>query len=220
MPIKRPIIAAFTLVALAATPTLGARSAPLKNVPRSGLQVTEGTLAAYGHKGQIRTRDAAMRAVVRGHDADRARVSFNLLGPSKRTSARDAGIVHRRIGLRLLAANPCNLVNVTWQSAPTQAIEVQVKTNPAQTTSAQCANSGYDTIAVVPLTLPVSATRTHTLEATVRPVGSGAVYLRVLADRGIVWEGALPAVLVAEVRGSVGVRSDMGDYAFRLSTGR
>jgi hypothetical protein len=47
----------------------------------------------------------------------------------------------------------------------------------------------------------------------VRPVGPGAVYLTVLADQGIVWEGALPAALVSAASGPVGVRSDNGDSA-------
>jgi len=222
MPIKRSLITALALAALAATPTFGASSAHLTNVPRSAMQVTEGALATYGHQGQVRTRDAAMRAVVRdhGHHADRARLSFQLLGPSTTTSALGSGIVRQQIGLKMLAADPCNLVYVMWHSAPTQAIEIQVKSNPGETTSAQCGNGGYNTIAQIPLTMPISPLKSHALEARVRPAGNGAAYLAVFADRVMVWEGALPAQLVANLSGPAGVRSDNGDYVFRLSTGR
>ncbi len=220
MTIKRPLITALALAALAATPTLAAPSAPLKNVPRSALQVTEGALATYGHQGQVRTRDAAMRAVVRdhGHHAARARLSFQLMGTSTSTAALGSGIVRQQIGLKLLAADPCNLVYVMWHSVPTNAIEIQVKSNPGETTSSQCGNAGYNTIAVVPLTTQSSSGRAHALEARVRPAGNGAAYLTVFADKAIVWEGALPASLVGSLNGPAGVRSDNGDYVFRLST--
>jgi hypothetical protein len=121
MSIKRPLITALALAAVAATPTLGASSAPLHNVPRSALQVTEGALAGYGHQGQVRTSDPAMRAVVRDHGvhANRARLSFRLLGTSTTTSTLGSGIVRQQIGLKMLAANPCNLVYVMWHSVPT-----------------------------------------------------------------------------------------------------
>jgi hypothetical protein len=222
MPIKRPLITALALAALAATPTFGAPSAPLKNVPRSAMQVTEGALAAYGHQGQVRTRDAAMRAVVRDHGrhANRARLSFQLLGTSATTTTLGSGIVRQQIGLKLMASNPCNLVYVMWHNVPTQEIEIQVKSNPGQTTSSQCGNAGYHTIAEVPLTAPVSPTRAHALEARVRPIAGGAVDLTVFADKGVVWDGQLPAALVANLSGPAGVRSDNGDYVFRLSTGQ
>jgi hypothetical protein len=221
MEIKRPLITALALAALAATPTFAASSGPLKNVPRSAMQVSEGALGTYGHQGQVRTRDAAMRAVVRDHGrhADRARLSFQLLGPSTTTSALGSGLVRQQIGLKLMASDPCNLVYVMWHNVPTQEIEIQVKSNPGQTTSAQCGNAGYHTIAAVPLTSPVSLTRSHALEARVLPAADGGADLTVFADKVVVWQGELPAALVANLSGPAGVRSDNGDYAFRLSTG-
>ena len=222
MPIKRPLVTVLAMAAVAATPTLGAPAAPLKNIPRSALQVTEGALAAY-HDGQVRTRDAAMRAVVRDHGrhAARARLSFQLRGASTTTAPLGSGIVRQQIGLKLLAADPCNLVYVMWRSAPDRVIEIQVKSNPGQTTSAQCGNRGYNTIAVVPLaTPPASDARPHALEARVRPTADGADALTVFADKTVVWQGTLPTALVAGLDGPAGVRSDNGDYVFRLSTGR
>jgi hypothetical protein len=62
--------------------------------------------------------------------------------------------------------------------------------------------------------------RAHALEARVTPSADGAPYLRVFADKALVWEGALPASLTTDLNGPAGVRSDNGDYVFRLSTGR
>lgn len=223
MPIKRPLVTVLAMAAVAATPTLGAPAAPLKDIPRSALQVTEGALAAYGQHGQVRTQDPAMRAVVRDHGrhARRARLSFRLRGESTTTAPLGSGIVRRQIGLKLLAADPCNLLYVMWHSVPDHEIEIQVKSNPGQTTSAQCGNRGYMTIASVPLAgAAASDTSAHALEARVRPVADGTDRLTVFADKTIVWQGALPAALVAGLDGPAGVRSDNGDYVFRLSTGR
>jgi hypothetical protein len=209
------------IAALAATPTLAAPTAPLKTVPRSALLVTEGSLTAQGTHGALRTHDAAMRAVVRdrGHHATRARLSFQLRGPSTTTQALGSGIVRRQVGLKLLAGDPCNLVYVMWRAAPDRSIEVLVKRNPGQTTSAQCGNAGYHEVALVPLTAAPSTDRDpHVLQARVRAVASGAVALTVFADGNVVYQDTLPASLAAGLTGPAGVRSDNGDYVVRLSS--
>jgi hypothetical protein len=221
-PRRRALVVAAAVAALAATPSLAAPTAPLKTVPLSSLQVTEGTLSPFGTDGSLRTTDPAMRAVVRdhGHHATRARLSFQLRGPSTTTTALGSGLIRQQIGLKLLAANPCNLVYVMWRDSPDRAIEVSVKSNPGQTTSAQCGNAGYSDVAVIPLTSAAATDRSpHVIEARVRSSLSGAK-LTVLADKAVVYQGTLPAATTAGLNGPAGVRSDDGDYTLRLSTGR
>jgi hypothetical protein len=222
-PWRRALVGVAAVAALAATPSLAAPTAPLKTVPLSALSVTEGTVTPYLASSSVQTADPAMRAVVRdhGHHATRARLSFKLRGPSTTTTALGSGLIRQQIGLKLLAANPCNLVYVMWRDSPDRSIEVQVKSNPAETTSAQCGNDGYHDVAVEPLTsAPATDFSPHVLEARVRPVAGNADVLTVFADGTVAWQGTLPAALVAGLNGPAGVRSDDGSYVFRLSTGR
>jgi hypothetical protein len=218
---RRALLSLAAVAALAATPSLAAQTTPLKTVPRSALAVSEGSIVPLGSGGAVRTADPAMRLVVRdhGHHATRARLSFQLRGASTTTTALGSGLVRQQIGLKLLAADPCNLVYVMWRDSPDRSLEISVKRNPGETTSAQCGNAGYQDVAVVPLTTPPSADLSaHVLEARVRPSSTGAA-LTVFADGTPVWQGTLPAALTAGLNGPAGVRSDDGNYVFRLSTG-
>jgi hypothetical protein len=194
----------------------GARAPHYRAVGLERLDVTAGAVQEAG--AWLQTRSGEMRATERdrGRHAATARLRFRLLGPSDEVVPLGSGLVRRQIGLKLRAADPCNLVYVMWRSAPDSRIAIFVKRNPGQTTSAQCGNRGYTDVATVPAATAADGAA-HVLEARTRPVPGGGLRLVVLTD-GVVWaRETLPAALVSGLDGPVGVRSDNGAYAFRLA---
>lgn len=219
MNFNRPRIALIALaIALTTTPALAATN-PWKAIHPADLEVTSGAISPAG-KTTLRTRDAEMRAVVRdgGRHANRARLRFKLLGDSQTTKPLGSGLVRRQIGLKVNAADPCNLVYVMWRAYPDRAIEISTKRNPGQTTSAQCGNRGYTDVAVIPR--PAAPNATHTLEVRTRRVADGGLVVAVYADARLARRVTLGPELASGLEGPVGVRSDNGDYLFRLSTRR
>jgi hypothetical protein len=215
---RRHIALIALAAALGATPALATGAPAWKPVKKTNLEVTEGTIAPAG-KVTLRTRSAAMRAVVRdgGRHATAAQLRFKLLGDSETVKPLGSGLVRQQIGLKLRAANPCNLLYVMWHAAPESEIEVQVKSNPGQTTSAQCGNRGYSEVATIPM--PAPDRRLHVLEARTRRAANGSLALAVYTDGRLRRHLTLPAG-VAAGEGPIGVRSDNGDYLFRLSARR
>jgi hypothetical protein len=218
---SRIIAAALAAAALAAGVADAAKTKPFTAIRLSGLTVTEGTIMPAGAGQTLRTTDPAMRAVAddSGRHASSARLWFRYLGESTTTVPLGSGLIRRQIGLKLRAPDPCNLVYVMWHAYPDDAIEVQLKSNPGQTTSAQCANNGYSTVATIPLgrgdaTADHSA---HRLEVRTRRASNGNLALSVFSDGSLLRRLTLPAALTAGMEGPIGVRSDNGEYLFRLS---
>jgi hypothetical protein len=122
------------------------------------------------------------------------------------------GELRQQIGLKLRAQDSCNVIYVMWHVAPQPGIAVSVKSNPNQSTHAQCADRGY-------INLPSQPTA---FDATIRPneprtlraeiVGNR---LTVFADGVIAWQGALPEQAFA-FDGPSGVRTDNGAFEFDL----
>jgi hypothetical protein len=215
---RRHIALLALTAALGATPVI-AHGAPVwKPVKQAKLEVTEGTISPAG-KVTLRTRSAAMRAVVRdgGRHATAAQLRFKLLGDSETVKPLGSGLVRKQIGLKLRATNPCNLLYVMWHAAPDSAIQVQVKRNPGQTTSSQCGNRGYTSLATIPM--PAPDRRQHLLEARTRRAANGSLVLTIYTDARLLRRMTLPAGATAGLAGPIGVRSDNGDYVFRLSAG-
>ena len=221
MSARPPQILATALVALAAlgSGASAAKAPAWKDLRPANLEVTEGAITPAG-KVVMRTRSAAMRAVARdgGRHATKARLRFRALGASDTVKPLGSGLVRRQIGLKLRAANPCNLLYVMWHATPEQSIQVQVKRNAGQTTSAQCGNRGYTELASIPM--PPADRALHTLEAQTRRLAGGALSLAIYADGDLVQRLTIPADLAAGLEGPVGVRSDNGHYLFRLAARR
>ena len=207
----------IALAVFALAPTLaGARAPQYRGVGLARLDVTAGAVGRSG--GWLQTRSGEMRAIERdgGRHAATARLRFRLLGASDDVAPLGSGLVRRQIGLKLRAADPCNLVYVMWPSAPDSRIAIFVKRNPGQTTSSACGNRGYTDVATVPAATADDGAP-HLLEARTRRTADGGLALTVLTD-GVVWDReVLPAALTAGLDGPVGVRSDNGSYAFRLA---
>jgi hypothetical protein len=191
-------------------------------VPLVHLQVTSGAITTL-RSGLLQTRSPEMRAVE--HDADRhaqwARLKFRYNGPSDGTSTLGSGAIRRQIGMKLRAADPCNLVYVMWWEYPVHQIAISVKRNPGQTTSSQCGNRGYTELAKIPLSTPSSVQdhRTHVLEARTRREPDGTLALTVLSDGTPVYDEPLPASLTTDLDGPIGIRSDNGRYTFAVTAG-
>jgi hypothetical protein len=192
-------------------------------IQKSDLTVTEGTISSAGRRSTLETDDPAMRAVVNdgGRHATSARLWQRYLGESTTTVPLGSGAIRRQIGLKLAAADPCNLLYVMWHAYPQREIEVQVKRNPGQTTSAQCGNNGYTTLANYSLGTGdgTSDHSAHVLEVHLRRDTSGAITLAILADGNALRDVTLTSTQSTGLDGPIGVRSDNGDYLFRLYAG-
>jgi hypothetical protein len=196
---------------LAALPCASAFGDTLAPVTRDQLCVTEGSLA-QAPGGQLSVADPAMRAILPGSTGQAAEADFTYLGPTAVTSALGSGEVRQQFGLKLRAADPCNLVYAMWRFAPKAQVVVQVKTNPGQHASSVCHNQGYATVApsqVWPVAQPAPGEQ-HRLAAAI--VGST---LTVQVDGAPVWEGDLGPDALA-LNGPVGVRSDNASLTFAL----
>lgn len=216
------VLVVLAVAALAASASVAAGATPpWRLIPKSAMEITEGNLTPAGPKALLRTRDPGMRAEALdgGRHARDARLWFRYLGESTTTEPLGSGLIRRQIGLKLRAPDPCNLVYVMWHAYPDDAIQVQVKRNPGQTTSAECGNRGYTTIATIPLG-PGDGTADHgphRLEADTRRSPNRALVLTILTDGELLRKLRISAALTAGLNGPIGVRSDNGDYLLRLS---
>ncbi|HSX22279.1 MAG TPA: hypothetical protein VLE97_05840 [Gaiellaceae bacterium] len=144
-----------------------------------------------------------------GTAGDAAAIDFVYRGQSRGERALASGQIRRQIGLKLRAANGCNLVYAMWRFDPRPQLEVSVKINPGARTHAECGARGYTKLRPVPASEPVPGQR-HTVAATI-----AGDELRAWIDGQLIWQGYLPA----EARGLVGpagLRSD--NVAYDLQT--
>jgi len=171
---------------------------PLHSVAPETLCVTSGELTSNV------VAAPTFRAVATGHRGDAASLTFRIEGATKEQRTLESGELRQQLGLKLRAADPCNLVYVMWRFAPRPRVEVSVKTNPGAATSKECGASGYENIKprarIVPrVAAPGSA---HELRAEI--VGDA---LTAWIDGAVAWQGALPAT-ARDLAGPAGVRSD------------
>jgi hypothetical protein len=184
----------------------------LAPVARSQLCITEGTLESLPDR-RLLVAVAKLRAVLAargGRQAIEAR--FTYLGPTEETAPLRSGEMRRQFGLKLRAADACNLVYAMWRFAPRPSLIVSVKSNPGTHLSSACGAAGYRTVKPRRLALVVAPSigTTHRLAASL----NGAA-LRILIDGAPVWEGELgPEALAAD--GPVGIRSDNARLELRL----
>jgi hypothetical protein len=212
------IAAALVAVTAHAAP---APPEPWTTIGKAELEVTEGQIARAGRNAMLRTNDPGMRATERdgGRHHTGARLWFRYLGESVITEPLGSGAIRRQIGVKLRSADPCNLIYVMWHQYPDNVIEVSVKRNPGQTTSAQCGNRGYTELAEITLG-PGDGTDDHSphvLAVRTRRTDTGAIAIRVFKDGALLRRVRLSPGLAAGLKGPIGVRSDNGDYFFQLS---
>ena len=169
--------------------------------------------AAETRPGVYTTGAPGLRASFGDRPSDDAEIRFVYRGPSPTLQPLASGELRRQIGLRLRARDTCNLVYVMWHIEPAPKIEVSVKTNPGQSTHAQCHDHGY---AFVSPTWSggseaIRAGDSHSLRAAIH-----GQELRISIDGRPRWTGILPASALA-LAGPAGIRSDNASFAFTFA---
>jgi hypothetical protein len=227
--IKRAAIAILSLLGIggctvsggapasAGTPEHGGRGArpamragKLAAVSHGALCVTRGDVSAAD--GALRVATPTTRAVAPGSAGDSAALRFTYHGPTDEVTRLASGQIRHQLGLKLRAADGCNLVYVMWRMEPKPFIEVQVKLNPGKHTHAECGANGY--IKVKPArSKPVPAFDegvSHMLEAA---IDGDTLVAKV--DGDVVWEGELDPG-ARGLSGPAGMRSDNVRYDAEL----
>jgi len=188
---------------------------PLAAVAPADLCVTHGTVEAGA--GAMQIDQPTVRAVVPGAHGDAAELSFVYRGVTARTRALASGQQRHQLGLKLRAADGCNLVYVMWRLGPGLAgVEVSVKRNPGKHTNAACGVRGYRKIRPAK-SAPVPALQVGTAHTLAAEIHGDDLVARV--DGAVVWRGSLHGAADA-VRGSAGLRTDnvaLGDVVLRAA---
>lgn len=153
-----------------------------------GAQVTEPTMRAFAH----------------GTSGDAASLTFIYRGEPENMRALASGQERRQLGLKLRAANGCNLVYVMWRLDPKPTLEVSVKFNPGMSTHKECGANGYTKIKPTERTGVPAMLRgeQHTLRAEIH-----GDELTAWIDDEFAWRGTLPDS-AAKLAGPSGIRSD------------
>lgn len=184
----------------------------LRDVGRDEVRVTSGQILADEGLA-MRIDEPEVRAVVPGSRGLDVELAFAYLGPTREVSRLASGAVRRQLGLKLLAADGCNLLYAMLRIEPGPALVVSVKRNPGQRTHAECGARGYRNISpqhAAPLPPWVASDAMHALRATL----SGST-LRVRLDGVVVWEGDLGNEIDG-LDGPVGIRTDNVRARFSL----
>ena len=222
-----------TALAAAVTAAAGATaSAASPNtwdpVHNNELRVTTGSVSPFAFPLATGTRNLAIRnaktrAVERdgGRHARHARLRFRYQGPANGDDLSD-GTFRRQLGLKLRAADGCNLIYVMWQERPERWLNILVKRNPGKDEHSECGTDGYHLVDALPLPPakvpdPEGADKgEHELEAQTYRSGD-SILLRVYIDGELVFGQWLDPALTRGLEGPVGFRSDNARYSFQFS---
>lgn len=164
------------------------------------LDITHGAIMAAADG--LHIADPKVRAVVPGAAGDAAELRFVYAGQTSITVPLASGEVRQQVGLKLQAADGCNLIYVMWRMG--EGVVVSIKRNPGQHTHAECGVRGYRNLPPE-LRIPIPAPQVgsaHRLEAA---IDDGVLVARVDGDE--VWRGRLDAT-ARELRGPPGLRTD------------
>jgi hypothetical protein len=179
-------------------------------VPRNALHVTEGRLEPGP---SLRVEAAKFRAVAAGAQGTAAELRFTYLGRTRKVAPLRSGEMRQQLGLKLLAADGCNVLYAMWRLEPRPGLVVSMKRNPGQHRSRECGNHGYRNLRplrAVPVP-PLGPGGTHVMAAALRNDR-----LEVRIDGSVAWEGLLPPEAL-ELRGPPGLRSDNARFEFELA---
>jgi len=175
------------------------RVAGMSPVRLDAVCVTKGSM----HNGIVDI--PTFRAVALGTSGEAASIDFIYQGHSTTSRALASGQVRRQIGLKLRAANGCNLVYVMWRLDPRPQIEASVKINPGSRTHAECGAQGYTKLGHAAAPMMIEGKR-HTLQAEI-----SNDELLAWIDGQLVWRGQLPDE-ARSISGPSGFRSDNVSY--------
>jgi hypothetical protein len=182
----------------------------LSPVPPASLCLTRGARTVDG--AALRIDEPTVRAVAPGSHGDAVALEFAYHGDTAEQVALASGQVRRQLGVKLRAADGCNLVYVMWRLDPSPQIEVSTKVNPGARDHGDCGTRGYAKLrpqkSEPPPALVPGASHTLTAE-----IVDEVLLARV--DGRVVWRGALDARAHA-LRGPVGLRTDNVQLAATL----
>ena len=192
----------FLLISHAFADSLNPGASPSR-IGRDQICVTNGAVSSLPD-GRLTIETASSRGVVPGSDGMTAEIRFRYLGPSVGVKPLASGEIRRQVGVKLRAQDACNLLYAMWHISPDSKIEVSIKKNPAQHTSAECHAGGYsilkpNRVATMP---PIHPGEAHTLRVTL----NGADLI-VIADGQEAWVGGTGSRL-DDIAGPAGFRSD------------
>jgi len=177
------------------------------STPVRSLCVTRGALLSGGQ-----VNAATFRAVAAGTSGDDVGLEFVYEARATDPLALASGQVRRQLGLKLRAADGCNLVYVMWRLDPRPQLEVSTKINPGSRTHAQCGVRGYQKL---------SPSYESRIPALVRG-GRHWMYAQIVGDDlfawvngELAWRGSMPQE-ARYIAGPAGVRSD--NVAYRMIT--
>jgi hypothetical protein len=192
-------------------------AAQLQPIARDDLCVTNGAVSALpGDRLGIDTPSSrAVLGAGRAVASDQvAEIRFRYLGPSAASKPLASGELRRQIGLKLRAADTCNLIYAMWHIEPDAAVAVSIKRNPGMHRHEQCHAGGYINLKrqKASTLAPIRAGEAHILRAELH--GND---LKVTADGNLAWQGALRDAASSLV-GPAGFRTDnarfeLGFYA-------
>jgi hypothetical protein len=184
---------------------------PLHRIDRDSLCVTNGAVSILA-SGRLAVDAPSSRAVVQSAAANAtdqiAEIRFQYLGPSQESKHLSSGELRRQIGLKLQAADTCNLIYAMWHIEPDSRVAVSVKQNPALHAHEQCGARGYLNFKSQTGAVPIHPGETHALRAELHGKD-----LTVTADGKIAWQGSLGRELSLP-SGPPGFRSDNARFAF------
>ena len=131
-------LALLTVLAACSSRAPAAPSIAVQPVPSDRMCVTHGVMQG------TEVSDPTFRAVSTTSAGDAAELTFKMHDWPVQTRALRSGDVRHQLGLKLRAADGCNLVYVMWRlDPPRPSIEVQIKANPGSHTNDECGTDGY-----------------------------------------------------------------------------
>lgn len=113
----------------------------LMRVTHDALCVTRGEVTSAGDL--LRVEAATTRAVAEGSSGEVAALRFTYRGETKEVAKLASGQIRHQLGVKLRAADGCNVIYAIWRMEPTPFLEVSVKRNPGKRTHAECGAKGY-----------------------------------------------------------------------------
>jgi hypothetical protein len=202
--------ACLAVVCLAST-VVAQQGPPMQRIDRDRLCVTNGAVSVLAN-GRLAIDTPSSRAVVQAAATNAtdqtAEIRFQYLGPSQASKPLASGVLRRQIGLKLQAADSCNLIYAMWHIEPDTRMAVSIKLNPTLHTHEQCGARGYLNFQSQSGASSVHPGEVHTLRAALH-----GKELTVTADGKIAWQGSLGRELVLPF-GPPGFRTDNARFAF------
>jgi hypothetical protein len=188
----------------------------LTQVNFSDLNITSGAITEL-EPTNLSINEPVTRATLKTCNAQVACVQFRHLGPTSRIVQSGNGQEFHQIGLKLRSLNPCNLIYVMWRIKPQPKLIILLKRNPERSTSAECGNRGYTTLAEIPFQ-PFLVGQFNELMACVQTHPDGQGEVRCWVNWQEVLQAPVSSDVLQAVNGPPGIRTDNGQYHLRFLT--